>query len=101
MRQSTGRKSHSSHGLTVRTLPAEVMVEWTRRFDPHRQRLLLSETLGPASRAFAVAYQLAAAEHGAEIEAMIAAAAPPETARPLLKVPVSVTVDKCSILSTP
>lgn len=76
----------SRHGLTVRTLPAEVMVEWTRRFDPHRQRLLLSETLGPASRAFAVAYQLAAAEHAPEIEAVIAAAAPPDTARPLLKV---------------
>ena len=76
----------SRHGLSVRTLPAEVMVEWTRRFDPHRQRLLLSETLGPASRAFAVAYQLAAAEHAAEIEATFAAAAPPATARPLLKV---------------
>ncbi|HRO34499.1 MAG TPA: short-chain fatty acyl-CoA regulator family protein [Brevundimonas sp.] len=74
------------HGLSVRTLPVEVMVEWTRRFDPHRGRLLLSETLGPASRAFAVAYQLAAVEHGAEIEAAIQAAAPPEGARPLLKV---------------
>ena len=76
----------SRHGLSVRTLPAEVMVEWTRRFDPHRRRLLLSETLGPASRAFAVAYQLAAAEHAAEIESVIAAAAPPEASRALLKV---------------
>lgn len=76
----------SRHSLTVRTLPAEVMVEWTRRFDPHRHRLLLSETLGPASRAFAVAYQLAAAEHSSEIDATLAAAAPPDTARPLLKV---------------
>ena len=25
------------HGLTVKVMPAEVMVEWTRRFDPHRR----------------------------------------------------------------
>jgi XRE family transcriptional regulator, fatty acid utilization regulator len=66
------------HDLTVRTVPAEVMVEWTRRFDPHRKRLLLTETLGPSSRAFAVAYQLALTEHGPELEAMVAAAAPPD-----------------------
>src|SRR5690606_14105885 len=46
------------HDLSVRVLPAEVMVEWTRRFDPHRRRLLLSETLSASSRAFAVAHQL-------------------------------------------
>ena len=75
------------HGLTVRTLPAEVMVEWTRRFDPHRQRLLLSETLGPSSRAFAVAFQLALSEHEAEINALAEAARPPdEPTRRLLKV---------------
>ncbi len=37
---------------------------------PVMRRLLLSETLGPSSRAFAVAYQLALSEHGAELEAM-------------------------------
>ena len=77
----------SSHGLSVRTLPAEVMVEWTRRFDFHRRRLLLSETLGPSSRAFAVAFQLALSEHDAELTAMAeAAAAPDEATRRLLKV---------------
>ena len=35
------------HGLPVRTLPAEVMVEWTRRYDPHRKRLLLSRPSAP------------------------------------------------------
>jgi hypothetical protein len=75
------------HGLAVRTLPAEVMVEWTRRFDPHRRRLLLSETLGPSSRTFAVAFQLALAEHDAELTALTEAAAPPdEPTRRLLKV---------------
>ena len=81
------------HGLTVRTLPAEVMVEWTRRYDPHRKRLLLSETLGPSSRLFAIAYQLALMEHGEALEAMIAAAAPPDAAtRRLLKVSLANTL---------
>lgn len=81
------------HGLGVRTLPAEVMVEWTRRYDPHRKRLLLSETLGPSSRAFAVAFQLAASEHEAEINALMAAASPPDeqTSR-LLKVALTNTL---------
>jgi predicted transcriptional regulator/transcriptional regulator with XRE-family HTH domain len=75
------------HGLGVRTLPAEVMVEWTRRYDPHRKRLLLSETLGPSSRAFAVAFQLALAEHDADLSSLTEAAAPPdEPTRRLLKV---------------
>ena len=46
-------------------MPAEVMMEWTRRFDPHRRRLLISETLTGPSRAFAVIYQLVLVEHGA------------------------------------
>ena len=81
------------HGLSVRTLPAEVMVEWTRRYDPHRKRLLLSETLGPSSRAFAVAFQLALSEHDAELTALTDAAAPPdESARRLLKVSLTNTL---------
>ncbi len=77
----------SRHGFGVRTLPAEVMVEWTRRLDPHRRRLLLSETLGPSSRAFALAYQLALSEHGSELEAMTQASGAPDAAtRALLKV---------------
>lgn len=84
---------NSTHGLSVRTLPAEVMVEWTRRFDFHRRRLLLSETLGPSSRAFAVAFQLALSEHDAELTAMAeAAAAPDEATRRLLKVALTNTL---------
>lgn len=74
------------HNLSVRTLPSDVMVEWTRRFDPHRGRLLLSETLGPSSRAFAVACQLALSEHGADLERLTDAARAPDAAsRALLK----------------
>jgi len=81
------------HGLSVRTLPAEVMVEWTRRYDPHRKRLLLSETLGPSSRAFAVAFQLALSAHDAELTALAdAAAAPDEATRCLLKVSLTNTL---------
>ncbi len=83
----------SRYGLSVRTLPAEVMVEWTRRFDPHRKRLLLSETLGPSSRAFAVAFQLALSEHDPELTAMAeAAAAPDEPTRRLLRVSLTNTL---------
>ena len=81
------------HGLAVRTLPAEVMVEWTRRYDPHRKRLLLSETLGPSSRSFAAAFQLALSEHDAELTALTDAALPPdEPTRRLLKVSLTNTL---------
>ncbi len=81
------------HGLTVRTLPAEVMVQWTRRFDLHMRRLLLSETLGPSSRAFAIAYQLALSEHGSDLNALVDNASPPDTAtRNLLKVALTNTL---------
>lgn len=73
--------------LTVKVMPAEVMVEWTRRFEPHRRRLLVSETLGPSSRAFAVVYQLVLSEHGAELSAIADAADMPDAhSRDLLKV---------------
>lgn len=60
----------ADHGLEVRVMPAHVMMIYQRRFDPHRKRLMLSETLGPSSRAFAVVYQLALSEHSADIRAM-------------------------------
>jgi hypothetical protein len=58
-----------------------------RRYDHHRRRLLLSELLGEAGRTFAVAYQLALAEHDAMLNAHAERAAPPDTpTRRLLKV---------------
>ncbi|AQR62326.1 XRE family transcriptional regulator [Brevundimonas sp. LM2] len=81
------------HNLAVKVMPAEVMVEWTRRFDPHRRRLLLSETLDHSSRAFAIAYQLALAEHDGELNALTDAARPPDvTTRALLKVSLTNTL---------
>ncbi|GAA0201714.1 putative transcriptional regulator/DNA-binding XRE family transcriptional regulator [Brevundimonas nasdae] len=83
----------AKHALGVRTLPADVMVEWTRRYDLHRRRLLLSETLGPSSRAFAIAYQLALVEHGPALHAMVEASGAPDAAtRSLLKVALTNTL---------
>lgn len=44
----------AAHGLTVRILPAAVMADQLRRFDPHRRELLLSELLGQSSRRFQI-----------------------------------------------
>lgn len=83
----------AKHALGVRTLPADVMVEWTRRYDLHRRRLLLSETLGPSSRAFAIAYQLALVEHGPALHAMVETSGAPDAAtRSLLKVALTNTL---------
>ena len=77
----------SRHGVAVRVMPVHVMVEYQRRFDPHRSRLMLAETLSAPSRAFAVAYQLALAEHGALIGEHVArAGAPDAPCERLLKV---------------
>ena len=87
------RRLADRHNLAVRVMPAEVMVEWTRRFDPHRRRLLISESLGHASRAFAVAYQLALSEHETDLEAMADAADMPDpAARRLVKVTLTNTL---------
>jgi predicted transcriptional regulator/DNA-binding XRE family transcriptional regulator len=85
--------------LGVRTLPAEVMVEWTRRYDLHRRRLLLSETLGPSSRSFAIAYQLALAEQGPALNALAeAAGAPDGPTRSLLKVALTNTLAAATLM---
>ncbi len=74
-------------GVQVRVMPLAVMGDWVRRYDPHRRRLMLSETLGASSRAFSVVYQLALAEGGDLLNALVEAAAPPDLpARRLLKV---------------
>ena len=60
------------HQLAVRVLPADVMGRAIRRLDLHARQLQLSEMLGPASRVFQVAQQLARLEYG-EVIAAIAA----------------------------
>src|SRR5581483_11995284 len=75
------------HGVQVRVAPAEVLPDSVRRYDHHRRGLLLSELLGEAGRTFAIAYQLAIAEHDAELNVMAERAGPPDgPTRRLLKV---------------
>jgi predicted transcriptional regulator/DNA-binding XRE family transcriptional regulator len=59
------------HQLTIRVLPVDVMPDLLRRTDLHARQLQLSETLDPASRTFAVAYQLAEIEARSEIEGLV------------------------------
>ncbi|MDQ2861425.1 MAG: short-chain fatty acyl-CoA regulator family protein [Pseudomonadota bacterium] len=66
------------HGVEVRVVPREILPDSVRRYDHHRRRLLLSEGLGGSGRAFAAAYQLAVVEHGGELAALVARAAPPD-----------------------
>lgn len=63
------------HQLAIRILPVEVMPDKLRRLDLHARQLQLSELLDPASRSFALAYQLAQIEARAEIEALARGAA--------------------------
>jgi predicted transcriptional regulator/transcriptional regulator with XRE-family HTH domain len=75
------------HGVQVRVTPADLLDDMVRRYDHHRRRLILSERLDGAGRAFALAYQLALFEGGDMLDALVSRAAPPDgpTAR-LLKV---------------
>ena len=58
------------HQLTIRILPVDVMPDLLRRLDLHARQLQLSETLDPASRTFAAAFQLAQIEARGEIDAL-------------------------------
>lgn len=58
------------HQLSVRILPAEVLPGLTRRLDLHARQIQLSEMLGPPSRSFALAEQLAQEARG-EIDALV------------------------------
>ena len=62
------------HKLRVRRLPGEVMGGAMRRFDRHRDEVLLDDTLDNASQSFQLALQLAWLELRAEIDAPLAAA---------------------------
>jgi predicted transcriptional regulator/transcriptional regulator with XRE-family HTH domain len=84
---AAGRRLSERHGLQVRVMPADVMTDTLRRYDPHRRQLRLAETLSPSGRAFAAAYQLALFEDGGVLDAMVESARPHDLAgRRLLKV---------------
>ena len=69
----------AKHKIRVQVMPSEVMVDLLRRYDIHRRRLMIAETLAGAGRAFAVAYQLAQTEGADALNRRIDAAAGAET----------------------
>lgn len=64
-----------AHGVRVRILPAPVMGDQLRRFDPHRKELLLSELLGQSSRRFQIGVLLARLEQDEAISQLVDEAA--------------------------
>jgi XRE family transcriptional regulator, fatty acid utilization regulator len=80
MEESATRRLSALHSTEIRLMPAQVMMMYQRRFDPHRRRLMISETLGASSRRFAVVYQLALADHNADVKAMVEKARAPDLA---------------------
>jgi predicted transcriptional regulator/transcriptional regulator with XRE-family HTH domain len=84
---AAGRKRLEEKGIGVQVGTVDLMSGFVRRYDYHRRRLYLSEILPASGRAFAIAYQLALAEHGELITATADRAAPPDKAtRNLLRV---------------
>jgi predicted transcriptional regulator/transcriptional regulator with XRE-family HTH domain len=80
LEESAQRRLSAVYGIDIRLMPASIMMIYQRRFDPHRRRLMISETLGPSSRRFAILYQLALSEYGAEIKALAEHAKAPDLA---------------------
>lgn len=84
---AAARKLEADWRITTRIMPVSVMVEYVRRYDPHRRRLMLSEVLDGSARAFAVAYQLGVNACGETLNSLAEAAGAPDLpARRLLKV---------------
>jgi predicted transcriptional regulator/transcriptional regulator with XRE-family HTH domain len=77
----------SRFGVQTRIMPVEVMTGSLRRYDHHRKRLMLSETLAPASRLFGMCYQLGLMEGEAVLSDLTDRfKAPDRATRQLLKV---------------
>ncbi|WKL57094.1 short-chain fatty acyl-CoA regulator family protein [Asticcacaulis sp. ZE23SCel15] len=68
----------TEYGIEVRFMPTDIMLVYQRRYDPHRKRLMLSESLGASSRVFAVLYQLVLQRHGLMINEMVDRARAPD-----------------------
>ena len=80
LEDTAAQRLKAVHGTEIRLMPAHIMMMYQRRFDPHRRRLMISETLGASSRRFAVVYQLALSEHGAALNALVDKAHAPDLA---------------------
>lgn len=59
------------HGVDVRVLPPDVLGDTLGRFDLHRKRVLIAETLLPSARLFHIGVQLALLGQRERIEAIV------------------------------
>ncbi|MHA6723141.1 helix-turn-helix domain-containing protein [Sphingomonas sp. RS2018] len=78
LREGMVRHLADEHHISVRVVAADVLAGGLRHYDYHRRRLMLSERLNPASRAFGIAVQLALVALAEPIGAALDAAAPPD-----------------------
>ena len=69
--KALANRFQEKHKLTVRLLPAEVMVGAYRRLDRHRAQIAVSEALDGASRTFQLALQLALIEQRGLLDAAV------------------------------
>lgn len=68
------------YGVKTQVMPGEIMGGTLRRYDHHRKRLMLAESMASGSRTFAMAYQLALFVAGDELAAMAERFSPPDRA---------------------
>lgn len=83
-----GLRQHleAAHGIGVRVMPVEVMGDTIRRWDHHRRRILIAETLLPSGRVFNLAVQFALIHHRPLLDGLVdGAALPSEEARGLFR----------------
>lgn len=77
----------NKHHIKARIMPAEVLPETLRYFDPHRHQFLMSELLRRSGRKFQIAYQIGLLEHSNLIDNLIDKAAfRQDEAKPLLRI---------------
>ncbi len=75
------------HSTVVRIMPVDVMRETLRRWDRHRRQVLISELVDGSGRVFQLAIQVALAECGPVMDAIVNRAGPlDDTARRLYRI---------------
>ncbi len=71
--QAANLRLRARHGVRVAVLPAREMGVTLRHYDRHRRKLMLSELVEPAGRAFQAAVQIGSFEASEAVDACLAA----------------------------
>ena len=74
------------HSVSVKIMPVDVMADTMRRYDHHRRRIMLSETLPPSGRVFQLAAQIALVGQRERLDGIVAKSELQGDARLLLRV---------------